>query len=116
MCSTNKPTIPELNTSLKDLVEWTEFALYLPGLQLTDIKMIKDNTRYVSTVDQKLALYDKWLHAWPDACWEDVVTGLERVGENTMARQLRQCHCSSRKRALPALQVYKQREDGRVVF
>lgn len=103
--SSIKPTIKELNTCLKDLVEWNEFALYLPDIHQRDIKIIIENNPYI--VNQKIALYDKWLNVSPNASWDDVINALEEVGENTIAQQLkdRRDKHGSRKRASPALQV-----------
>lgn len=83
----SKPTIPELNQQLKDLVSWQEFALYLPGIDQTDIRVIESDKRD-DISSQKIALYEKWLHVYPEALWVDVIRALETVRENSIAKQL----------------------------
>lgn len=86
----SKPTIPELDRHLKDLVNWKQFALHLPGTDNTDIRVIESNKRD-DTIDlQKIALYEKWLQVNPEASWGHVITALETVRENSIAKQLKE--------------------------
>ena len=83
-----KPTPPELDGCLKNLVDWERFALYLPGICQTHIDIIKKNY-HQDVVNQKLALHKKWLQVHPNASWDDVVQALEKVEENAIASEIK---------------------------
>ena len=79
MSGSPKPTLAELNGSLKKLVEWEQMAIFLPTIDGSVIKTIKKENQNDSAL-QKFALYDKWLRVYPDASWEDVVHALREAG------------------------------------
>ena len=82
------PTVQEMDECLKSLVNWQRFAIHLPEIEPEDISIIVNNKRD-DICDQRLALYEKWLHAYPNASWDDVIQALEIVKENTIARKLK---------------------------
>ena len=85
-----KPTVEGLVENLKDLVRgWKTFAIHLPEIEQPDIDTIESDRRD-DTVDQKQRLYDKWLRAYPEASWEDVIVALEKAKENKIAKSLRE--------------------------
>lgn len=84
-----RPTVAELNKSLKELVKWREFAIYLPGIEYSQTEIIKEDKRD-DVVEQKMALYDKWLKTYSDALWDHVVNALEKADENTIAKQVKE--------------------------
>ena len=81
-------TVPELDKCLRDLVNWQRFAVHLPQIDQTDIRIIEKNNRD-DVVDQKLALYEAWLKVCPDASWDNVIHALESVKENTLASKIK---------------------------
>ena len=83
----NKPKNYQLNEQLKDLIDWEQFALYLPNIRQSHIAAIKQDKS--STVGQKQALIDRWLRVCPNASWENVVEALEKVDEKTIASKVR---------------------------
>lgn len=85
----HKPTVRELETCLREIVKnWAQFAHHLPGISSTDIDVIEKNKRD-DVVEQKMALYKKWLEVYPNASWNDVVEALLKIEENTLAEQVR---------------------------
>ena len=89
--SESKPTVPELNDHLVELVYWELIATYLRGIKQCDIDMIKRD-HVANTPLQKLALYTEWLKVCPDATWSDVVIALEKAQEFTLAEQVKSLH------------------------
>ncbi len=84
----SRPNLRELHENLSGIVKWEIFALYLPGISDDDIFVIEKNKRD-DVVDQKFALYKKWLEVCPTASWKDVINALEKVKENTVAEQIK---------------------------
>ena len=81
----SKPKVKELHECLKGLVDcWEIFALYLPGIDQTDIDVIKKNNRH-DVVHCKLELYKAWLKVYPEGSWDDVIQALEKAEENDIA-------------------------------
>ena len=83
-----RPSIKEIHEQLKDLVDWETFAIHLPKITPTEVKTIKkdfplDNNR------QKQALFDRWLHVYPNASWDAIILALENVDEDTIANNIR---------------------------
>ena len=79
-----KPTELKLFEYLVDLIDWTIFAQYLPGIKERHIQKIEqENKRKVD--DQKRALYKKWLEVYPDASWNDVIEALEKAERKDIA-------------------------------
>ena len=88
---TNKPvslTVRDLDDHLRDLVKWKRFALYLPGIDQSDIEVIVTE-KCDDVAEQKLLLFSKWLSVHPKATWEDVIQALEKSDEFKMANKLR---------------------------
>ena len=83
----SRPNFKELDEHLSGIVKWERFALYLPGIKYEDIAIIQRNERD-DVVNQKIALYNKWLKVCPTASWRDVINALEKVEENTVAEQI----------------------------
>lgn len=84
----SRPTKVELDIALKSLVAgWERFALHL--LPKNDysriIQTIKANNRG-DVVAQKLA---SWLTASSTASWKDVVSALQTVDENVIAKEIK---------------------------
>ena len=87
MTSSSTPTVPALDESLRDLVDWERVAIHLPEMNQPIIDKIK---RDKSGIDnQKQALYDVWLRKHSNATWIDVKNALETVCENTLAESLK---------------------------
>ena len=80
-------TVRDLDDHLRDLVKWKRFALYLPGIDLSDIEVI-DIEKRDDVAEQKLLLFSKWLSVHLKATWQDVVLALEKADEFTIANKL----------------------------
>ena len=81
-------TVRDLDDHLRDLVKWKRFALYLPGIDQSNIEVIVTEKRD-DVAEQKLLLFSKWLSVHPKATWEDVTQALEKADEFTIANKLR---------------------------
>ena len=81
-------TVRDLDDKLRDLVKWKRFALYLPGIDQSDIEVIFTEKRD-DVAEQKLLLFSKWLSVHPKATWQDVTHALEKADEFTIANKLR---------------------------
>ena len=79
--------MPLLIKSLQPLVDWKQFGLCLPGMSEHDI--LKIEADYVKIEDRKLALYSKWLSSNANATWNDVITTLISLNENTIAQDIK---------------------------
>ena len=83
----NQPENCQLNEQLEDLVDWEQFALYLPNIRQSHIAAIKRDES--STAGQKQALFDRWLRVCPKASWVNVVQALEKTGEMRITSKLK---------------------------
>ena len=83
-----KPTVRELDQHLKDLVNWERFATHLPNIEQSYLDIIKKDEHDV--LNQKLALYKKWLKVCPTASWNDVIQALELIEEHSLASNLKE--------------------------
>ena len=77
-----------LDDHLRDLVKWKRFALYLPGIDQSDIEVIETHKRD-DVAEQKMRLFSKWLSVHPKATWQDVTQALEKTDEFTIANKLK---------------------------
>ena len=84
----SKPTVKQLDESLKGLIEWERFALYLPGMTEVNTAVIKKDKKD-DVIGQKLFLYETWLKVYPSASWQDVVQALEIAEENALANAIK---------------------------
>ena len=83
----SKPTVKELDTKLRALINWETFATHLPEVTTADVQTIKRNNP-LDVQDQKLALFDTWLRHCPKACWDHVTEALKSAGEKALAAEL----------------------------
>ena len=81
-------TVQALDESLKDLVAWERVATHLPEMTQPEIEtIVKDHPG--NNNKQKLILYDTWLRLCPNATWNNVIQALEKVGEITLAHNIK---------------------------
>ena len=73
---------------LNSLVEWKQFATYLPGITDDMISMIDIDEHKIS--NKKIELYSIWLRVCPTASWNDVIIALEKAKENKLAEDIKQ--------------------------
>ena len=95
MSGSPKPTLAELDGSLKKLVKWKQMAIHLPNIDASVIETIKKENQN-DLAEEKLALCIKWLSVYPDASWEDVVHALREAEENVLANEVEQVHVSNK--------------------
>ena len=81
-------TVNILDELLADLVNWQKFALQLPGVKIADTQIVDADQKNVE--GKKIAIYSKWLKLYPNATWNDVIKALEVVGENNLAKKVRE--------------------------
>ena len=83
----DKPEISLLIQWLQPLVNWKQFGTCLPEMSQHDVSKIEDENAKIE--NQKLALYSKWLSINPNATWNDVITTLTSLNENTLAQDIK---------------------------
>ena len=77
----------EISSELIAVVDWYQLGLNL-GLPKHELDKIQQD--YQGNDRQRLEMLDKWLQRTPNAVWGDVVTALEQMGENRVAKNIRQ--------------------------
>ena len=83
-----RPAVKDLIEQLEKLVHWEHFAVILPKIEQRHIQMIKaENSKNID--GQKIALFNMWLAIYWEAKYSDVVEALEKVGETTLADDVR---------------------------
>uniref|UniRef100_A0A1X7TND0 NACHT domain-containing protein n=1 Tax=Amphimedon queenslandica TaxID=400682 RepID=A0A1X7TND0_AMPQE len=82
----DQPTCLVFARCLKPLVDWKPFALCLPGITQSDVKIIDKTKR--NAYLKKMALHKKWLQVNPTASWRDVINALKQCKENELARTI----------------------------
>ena len=90
---------------LDSLVDWKIFGLYLPAITDDTISKIKVDEKNVS--ERKIELYSKWLKICPTATWSNVITALERMKENSLAKDIKQ-KLQFKKTVITALERIKE--------
>ena len=88
-CAMEKPTELKLFEYLADLIDWTIFAQYLPGIKERHIQRIKQENKG-KVDDERRALYNTWLQVHPDATWNDVIEALEKAERKDIAVKVKQ--------------------------
>ena len=83
----DKPDNSLLIQWLQPLLNWKQFGTCLPGMSEHDIPKIE--AEHAKIEDQKLALYSKWLSINPSATWNDVITTLTSLNENTLVQDIK---------------------------
>ena len=89
MDTNSYPRVPELLELLNELEPVSNlhnFALHLPGLRETQIHIVEKDYRWLE--DQSRAVYKKWLEAYPDGTWKDIVQALKKSGNNSLAAKI----------------------------
>ena len=88
-CASDKPTVQQLAIELRDLVNWQDLAILLPKIGMEHIRTIETNYPQNNN-RQKNELYNKWLEVCPNATWSDVIGGLRKVEQTTLADNIEQ--------------------------
>ena len=101
-----KPTELKLFEYLVDLINWTIFAQYLPGIKERHIQKIEQENKG-KVDDEKRALYKKWLEVYPDASWNDVIEALEKAERKDIALTVKTQEVKERE-----LTVYRDTSKG----
>lgn len=83
-----RPEVKDLVLKLDKFNKWEKFAGNLPEIEPHHIQKIKLENK--EDIDgQKIALFNKWLAIYPEAKYSDVVEALKKVGETTLAGEVR---------------------------
>ena len=81
------PKVGELSSELQEVTDWHRLGINL-GLQVHELKVIERD--FQGNERRKEEMLDLWLRRNPDAGWRDVVSALQRMGENRVAERMRQ--------------------------
>ena len=91
----SKPEFDDWTSWLKGLIEWQNFATFLPEIKREHIRKIESEN--ASVEKRKAALYDKWLEIYSNAIWQDAITALKRAELNALAEEIHKkltCTCA----------------------
>lgn len=81
-----KPSVDLWTKWLGPLIDWQNFAVFLPKIELSDIKKIEEDTTGVD--NRKRALWSKWSAVYPNGTWNDVIKALKTIRENALAAEI----------------------------
>ena len=84
--STDKPTVPQLCAELSSVVDWQEFAIFLPGIEAEHIDTIRNG--HQDTASQTRAVFQKWLDVQLGATWSNVYDALVSIDKVSLASSL----------------------------
>ena len=82
-----------LSSELASVIDWFSLGLNL-GLQKHELTKIERD--YQGNDRRRVEMLDLWLHRTPNVTWEDVVTALQQMGENTVAEIIREKYIRGR--------------------
>ena len=87
MQATDALKVGDLSFELKTVTDWHQLGTHL-GLQTDELKQIELD--YQGNERRKKEMLDLWLRRKPDASWKDVVSALQQMEENRVAKSIRQ--------------------------
>ena len=82
-------TVKNLSFELTTITNWYLLGIKL-NLQPHELKKIEQD--HHGNDRQRVEMLDLWLRRAPNATWDDVVTALQQMGENTVAENIRHKH------------------------
>ena len=81
----DKPSRRKFAKYLKPLVDWNPFALCLPGITRSFVQIMNGKCCPKHT---KMKLHIRWLQAYPQASWRDVINALKQCNKNELAEAI----------------------------
>ena len=83
--------VRNLSSELTTITNWYQLGLNL-NLQMHELDKIQQDHAHQGNDRQMLVMLGLWLRRTPNATWEDVVSALQKMGENRVAENVRQKH------------------------
>ena len=83
--------VRNLSSELTTITNWYQLGLNL-NLQTHVLDKIQQDHAHQGNDRQMLVMLGLWLRCTPNATWEDVVSALQKMGENRVAENVRQKH------------------------
>ena len=80
------PTVRELCDLLRDVIDWEDVVLELPGMNSTEIRRIKKDVSGSNL--QKQEAFDTWLRRCPEASWSHVRQALHNAKEYKVEKKV----------------------------
>jgi len=76
-----------LSSALKEVCDWHQLGIQL-GIPTSELRKIEED--YAKSDRRMTETLDTWLQRTPSASWNDVLSALQQMGENTVAESVRQ--------------------------
>ena len=83
--------VKNLSSELTTITNWYQLGLYL-NLQTHDLNKIQQDHAHHGNDRQMLEMLSLWLRRTPNAIWDDVVSALQQMEENRVAKNIHQKH------------------------
>ena len=80
-----------LSSELTTITNWYQLGVYL-NLQTHDLNKIQQDYAHHGNDRQMVEMLALWLRRTPNATWGDMVSALQQMGENRVAKNIRQKH------------------------
>ena len=87
MLTIGRLDVPKLFSALRDISDWYQLGIIL-GILPAKLRKIEEN--YRGNDRRKTETLDTWLQQTPNAPWSNVVSALQQMGENTVAKSVQQ--------------------------
>ena len=91
MQATDILNVKNLSSELTTITNWYQLGLYL-NLQTHELNKIQQDHAHHGNDRQMLEMLSLWLRRTPNGTWGDVVNALQQMGENKVAKNIRQKH------------------------
>ena len=86
------PTVKQLLIAANRVTDWHQLGLLL-GLEMSTLREVYQNFHAEGVSRMKCEVFERWLRTTPGASWEELVTALEGMGENMVAREVAVRYC-----------------------
>ena len=83
--------VKNLSSELTTITNWYQLGVYL-NLQTHELDKIQQDHAHHGNDRQMLGMLALWLRRTPNATWGDIVSALQQMGENRVAKNIRQKH------------------------
>ena len=83
--------VKNLSSELTTITNWYQLGVYL-NLQTHELDKIQQDHAHHGNDRQMLGMLALWLRRTPNATWGDMVSALQQMGENRVAKNICQKH------------------------
>ena len=91
MQATDILNVKNPSSELTTITDWYQLGLYL-NLQTHELDKIQQDHAHQGNDRQMVGMLALWLQRTPNATWEDMVSALQQMRENRVAKNIHQKH------------------------